>query len=502
MLRSTGGAFDLPSILVGVVVVGILTAGVLASIFGVIPFAQDSGARQDLFSYRTAEGVAKAKDSRYLDSAGLGLAGYVQKTANTAVGTDAAGTCYVGVAISGSGKMFYSTDKSADPQELTTASVTGCVSWTSLQTLVTAAGGTLPSPDSTGTKLMSWGIGNSGQNGSGSSRDTVTPGSIDTRLTGSTFKLVAAGEGGACAYTGTDTYCWGDSWDGQGGNGAVGVQNFTPVKVSALSGKTVTAITGGYKFFCAIADGDVYCWGTIVDVVNATPVKVSAFEGKTVTSIEAGKWHVCAVANTDLYCWGDAYGGALGTEGLGSTPVPALVPALAGKSVTVLAAGDQFTCATASGGTYCWGDNSDGQLGTGDLTTRPTPVAVTALDGKKVTALASGDSFACALADGLPYCWGDNTKGQLGLGDWARRSTPSPVAALSGKTITNFAGSSGELLCVLADAVPYCWGHNMMGALGTGDTVNRNIPTRAVVLDGQTVQSMSVGAWNTYAIIK
>ncbi|MCC3292555.1 hypothetical protein [Arthrobacter sp. zg-Y1110] len=55
--KSESGAFDLPSILVGVVVVGILTAGVMASIFGVIPFAQDKGAQQDLNSVVTAQGV-------------------------------------------------------------------------------------------------------------------------------------------------------------------------------------------------------------------------------------------------------------------------------------------------------------------------------------------------------------------------------------------------------------------------------------------------------------
>jgi len=51
--KNEDGAFDLPSILVGVVVVGILTAGVLASIFGVIPFSQDKGAQQDLGAVTT-----------------------------------------------------------------------------------------------------------------------------------------------------------------------------------------------------------------------------------------------------------------------------------------------------------------------------------------------------------------------------------------------------------------------------------------------------------------
>lgn len=61
--KNEAGAFDLPSILVGVVVVGVLTAGVLASIFGVIPFAQDKGAEQNLGAVTTAQGVYKAQGS-------------------------------------------------------------------------------------------------------------------------------------------------------------------------------------------------------------------------------------------------------------------------------------------------------------------------------------------------------------------------------------------------------------------------------------------------------
>lgn len=71
ILQSTRGAFDLPSILVGVVVVGVLTAGVLAAIFAAIPFSQDKAAQQDLSAVNTAQGVAKTKDGGYLSKPGL-----------------------------------------------------------------------------------------------------------------------------------------------------------------------------------------------------------------------------------------------------------------------------------------------------------------------------------------------------------------------------------------------------------------------------------------------
>lgn len=142
-LRSSeAGAFDLPSILVGVVVVGILTAGVLASIFGVIPFAQDHGAKQDLGAIRTAQGVAKVNTGRFTDSAGLAGAQLITSPKAPAVGADAAGSCYVGISRSGSGTLFYSTDRTPEPKPLLAGSVPGCLAAAEINALVTAAGGT------------------------------------------------------------------------------------------------------------------------------------------------------------------------------------------------------------------------------------------------------------------------------------------------------------------------------------------------------------------------
>ncbi|GAA4033749.1 hypothetical protein GCM10023063_16960 [Arthrobacter methylotrophus] len=163
-LASERGAFDLPSIITGVVVVGILAAGVLAAIFGIIPFAQDNGAKQDTAAIRTAEAVAKTKDGHYMDSAGLVAAGYLPPAVlsaapdnssdpsgfarvsatgryNYKVSADAAGTCYAGVARSGTGNVYYSTNKTPDPQELAPTTDTGCATVDSTQTLVTAVGG-------------------------------------------------------------------------------------------------------------------------------------------------------------------------------------------------------------------------------------------------------------------------------------------------------------------------------------------------------------------------
>ncbi|MBG0738881.1 fibronectin type III domain-containing protein [Paeniglutamicibacter antarcticus] len=139
--RSESGAFDLPSILTGVVVVGVLTAGVLTSVFGVIPFAQDKGAMQDLAAVRTAEGVAKAKDSAFVTSSSLVWSSYLPASDKIAAETDAGGSCYTAVALSGSGRLFYAESTSPSARELTNSEMPACVSDTVLRSLIDRAGG-------------------------------------------------------------------------------------------------------------------------------------------------------------------------------------------------------------------------------------------------------------------------------------------------------------------------------------------------------------------------
>ena len=48
--------------------------------------------------------------------------------------------------------------------------------------------------------------------------------------------------------------------------------------------------------------------------------------------------------------------------------------------MVAFAAGWQHTCALLTGsGVQCWGDNNEGQLGTGDTTNRLYPTEITAL---------------------------------------------------------------------------------------------------------------------------
>src|SRR6185436_14490915 len=123
-----------------------------------------------------------------------------------------------------------------------------------------------------------------------------------------TVTAVAAGPEHSCALASGRVYCWGESFAGELGDGTE-TKSSVPVAVSTagvLAGKTVTDIAvSGYNT-CALASGKVYCWGLSEGLGDGTfmdtsvPVAVSTagvLASKTVTAISAGYLYACALAS-------------------------------------------------------------------------------------------------------------------------------------------------------------------------------------------------------------
>ena len=129
--RGASGVIDLASIMVGVLVIGIIAGVVAATVLAVIPWSQDAAARGNLDAVRTAESVSRAQDGRFLNYADLttGPGSLLQASPQVAVGTDADGTCYISVATSDSGNLFFGTSKGPGVEQLTDDTPAGATSW-------------------------------------------------------------------------------------------------------------------------------------------------------------------------------------------------------------------------------------------------------------------------------------------------------------------------------------------------------------------------------------
>src|SRR5439155_19494479 len=126
------------------------------------------------------------------------------------------------------------------------------------------------------------------------------------------------------------------------------------------------------------------------------------------------------------YCWGRNTDGELGTGSFS----PSLVPGAVIGSITFAAvsAGSNFTCGVStSSAPYCWGNNAVGNLGDGTTIDRNAPVPVNG--NHQFSSISAGSQHACGIevSARAALCWGDNASGQLGDGSRTPRSTPVPV---------------------------------------------------------------------------
>ncbi len=163
------------------------------------------------------------------------------------------------------------------------------------------------------------------------------------------------------------------------------------------------------------------------------------------------------------------------------------------EGVVLVSAGDSHSCAIDEDGVaFCWGLGSSGQLGNGFLVNRFTPFPVAG--GHTFTAIATAETHSCGITTtGQTYCWGLNNVGQLGDGTTIAQASPSLVDG--GLTFTSIVAGAFHTCALTANGEAYCWGFSMSGALGNGTTAVRTSPT--AVSGGHTFTSLTAGRSHT-----
>lgn len=301
-------------------------------------------------------------------------------------------------------------------------------------------------------KAYCWGDNRAGQLGTGLREASPRPVSVSETLR---FAALSTGWKSACALTNAgEAWCWGQL-----------VPNGPPAAA-------LTRVSGGLSFrqlshgspaVCALtADGEAWCWS----IFELQPVRVSGghrFAMLTTgsTMLVPGEGYdrpgACGVTFSDeVYCWGWA-------DALGPTlRILAPIKISGAPAFVTLTIGGTDCGLTRDGAVYCL----EG-LASGWRLVPFAPAFVSLAQGHSEPDPKPNPAHACALtAQGIAHCWGGNSLGQLGTGDLMARSTPTPVA---GGHVYSTLAVGGESSCgVTVAGEAYCWGVNTEGQLGIG----------------------------------
>jgi alpha-tubulin suppressor-like RCC1 family protein len=294
-------------------------------------------------------------------------------------------------------------------------------------------------------------------------------------------------------------------------------------------GSGAKRVATGLNHSCAITSGSVLkCWGSNIsgqlglgtnagsDISTTTAVASLISDA---SSVAAAKNTTCAVVTGGVVkCFGANDAGQVGEAVAPSAyePTPVQVPGLSG--IVQVGVGDEHACALRNDGTvWCWGDESNGKLGNGvAFGTTFQPQRVIGLTG--IAQIAVGANHACALRnDGIVFCWGANTLGQLGIGKGGPddknaadqlAAVPLPVIVFGGSYLTTARSiSAGASDSCVTDPHGYvfCWGDNAYGEIGWGSMNGTQLFPPYTTVVGYPVQglalatSVSVGTYHVCA---
>ena len=331
-------------------------------------------------------------------------------------------------------------------------------------------------------RLACSGCNDSGQLGKGDRARSLVPVAIRPDL--DDWVQVVVGLGTCARRAGGDVYCWGPNDRGQVGIGSAAPDVLEPARVDLPAPARVLSLR--FDTPCAhLVDDTLHCWGrnSEGELLRGNPGLNTppAFEpapsridpGAVLAEASVGQGHACAVTTAgEMYCWGANTEGELGDPGLAASQlrIPWLQPD--GAVWRRVRATMSYTLAEhVDGRLFGWGEDlrvegHPGALGLpGDRTNvPPTPLLVPpgAID------FAGVIFHSCALyASGELWCWGRNFEGALGRGDFGVYEDPLVIA----DDVVDMCLGWFHTCARKRDGTVACTGEGTSGEHGTGDAI-------------------------------
>uniref|UniRef100_A0A8C4RGV0 X-linked retinitis pigmentosa GTPase regulator n=1 Tax=Erpetoichthys calabaricus TaxID=27687 RepID=A0A8C4RGV0_ERPCA len=219
--------------------------------------------------------------------------------------------------------------------------------------------------------------------------------------------------------------------------------------------------------------------------------------------ISCGDEHTALITeNGKLYVFGSNNWGQLGLGTKDTVCKPTCVKELKSERVKLVACGRNHTIVcTEQCKIYACGGNNEGQLGLGDAEERDSFHQIKFFTGKlKIKQLAAGSNISAALTDdGKLYMWGDNSEGQIGLGNESGAYVPQKLDI--NKKVTWVSCGYYHSAFVTADGKLYTFGESDNGKLGLlPEQLSNNRVPQIVHGVSDRVKQVACGGGHTVAL--
>jgi alpha-tubulin suppressor-like RCC1 family protein len=329
-----------------------------------------------------------------------------------------------------------------------------------------------------GSTVYRWGV--VGNKGAISQLQLQTP----TAIAGIPGRVVQIATSNSDGYARTSTgavYGWGVNSYGELGDGQLTPYETKAFKVEFPAGVTITSLANPMPFDGALAiDSTGHAWGwglnaaddlCLTGLIEKQPQQLPLSD---VTLATGARTHALVDSHGTVYACGNGDAGELGNGSTASANTPTPVVGLPnGVRVTALTSSWEGSGALFSDGDYYnWGYNAAGQLGNGTTTNSAVPVKV-ALPNPATQVFQGGSGAKngqtiAVLRNRAVWTWGNNDRGQLGIG--SRTDSHVPVQVHVPKNVVFVKVSSGGYATYGIDQSGrlWAWGDNRSGQLGTG----------------------------------
>lgn len=358
--------------------------------------------------------------------------------------------------------------------------------------------------------VWAWGDGTLGQLGDGTFLSSDVP--VQVRDTSGQFflqNITAIGAGydhGLAMDSLGNFFSWGDNTYGQMRDPLLPSAISLPIQIT-IPGNKIEVFADGNSSGAILDSEELIIWGDnqlgnfgnndqLIEVLSPQPVINEDNSGalNNISAISTGEEHQLALVGGQVFHWGDgvsAYTGAAGVEVIIS-PRPVKVPGPLGtgflSGIQKIAAAENHRVALGSNGVpYGWGNPTQSQLGTSNVSWVELPRTFQYFDGtilQGVSDIAAGPRVSMFLMN-------DSTVRYVGFPGSPSKTYPFLQLSSSGGPpldgITQIAAGFGSMLALDKDSVIWAWGLNTSSQLGDGTSTNRSFPVQVKDTSGNGV---------------